>query len=356
MNKNEIDYELRTRLDEIKPVPPRSENQRMLGRAKFLNEALKIESTVSAQKFLRHSRWIPFGKEKLLMNAVLSVIVIAGLLFGGGATVNAAQGALPGEPLYTLKTAGEDFSLQIQNDPEEKVTHLMELAQIRAQEMVALAEAGEVPPEAVVTRLEQHIRQALQTCTSMDDATLDRTLLQVRDQLRQQDRDMDQLQLHASPETKLLLERTRTMLQTRLQLVEDGLLNHEQFRNAVRNGQDDESVPPTPQGEQNSEQNSEQNREQDNEQNLEQNTEQNRQQNGEQNGQPTAAPGGPNTESGTPNTDPGGPNTDVSPGPNNDNGSGNGTGTEDGSGGNGTEGNGSGGSGTGGNNSGGNKP
>lgn len=342
MNQNEIDRELRTRLEEIKSVPPRDTTKTMHGRARFLNEALKIEATVSGRGFLRQRRWIPFGKEKLIMNAVITLIVVAGLLFGGGATVNAAQDDLPGQPLYAIKTASEDVSLQLMNDPEEKVSRLMELAQTRIQEMAQLIDEGATPPDRVRDRLEQHLRDALQTCTTMDDPTLDRTLLQLRDQLRQQDRDMDQLQLRANPEAQLLLERTRTMLQLRLQVVEDGLLNHEQFRYTIRNGQEDDQPLSTP--------------------NAEQNTEQNREQNAEQNGQPTSAPGGPNLEPGGPNPDAGGPNADATPGPNNDNGSGsgtgtgNGTGTGTGTGGGGSSGTGSGGSGTGGSGTGGNKP
>ena len=333
MNQHEIDNELRTKLEEIKSVSPRDPTKTMRGRASFLNEALKIEATVSGRGFLRHTRWIPFGKEKLVMNAVISIIVIAGLLFGGGATVNAAQDDLPGQPLYGIKTASEDVSVQLENNPEAKIVRLMELAQIRIQEMMQLIEKGETPPDQVRDRLEQHLREALQTCTNLDDATLDRTLLQLRDQLRLQDRDMDQLQLHANPDAQLLLERTRTMLQLRLQVVEDGLLNHEQFRYTIRNGQEDDQTLPTPNGEQN--------------------TEQNR----EQNGQPTSSPGGSNLEPGGPNTDSGGPNADATPGPNNDNGSGNGTGTGSGNGsGDGSGGTGTGGSGTGGNGTGGNKP
>lgn len=334
MNDNEIDKGLRARLDELKSVPPRGQKQQMLGRAKFLNEALKIEETVSAPKFLRHMKWIPIGKEKLVMNAVLSMIVVAGLLFGGGATVNAAQDDLPGQPLYAVKTASEDFSLQFQAGPEEKVQRLMDLAQLRIQEMAKLVDEGKVPPDQVRDRLEQHLRQALQTCTTMDEPTLDRTLLQLRDQLRQQDRDMDKLQLHAADDAKPLLDRTRTMLQLHLQVVEDGLVNHEQFRNTVRNGFNfgQDVTPPAPAGTQN----------------------QNQYQNQQQNGQPDTQPGGPNTEPGGPNTDPGGPNPDATPGPNNENGSGGDNGTSTGpgpgSGGSGT------GTNTGGTGSGGNKP
>lgn len=329
MNHDEIDNEVSTRLEEIKSVPPRDIAMAMRGRANFLNEAMKLEPTVSARGFLRHIRWIPFEKEKFAMNILVSIIVVAGLLFGGGATVSAAQDDLPGQPLYAVKTASEDISLQFRNTPEEKVARLMELAQIRIQEMTALTETGQTPPEAVAARLEQHIQMALQTCAKMEDAALDQTLLQIRDQLRQQDRDMEQLQLHASSDALPLLERTRTMLQLRLQLVDDGLLNHEQFRHTVRNGFNfGQNVTPvvTPVGTQNQNQN--------------------------QNGQPTSAPGGPNTDPGGPNDNPGGPNYDSTPGSNNDNesgsGNGSGSGPDNGSGGSGSGGSGSGGNGNGG--------
>jgi len=345
MINNEIDPNLQARLDELKSVAPRDPVATMHGRAKFLDQALKIEEAVSAGGFLRHIGWISMKKEKLAMNILITLILTAGVLFGGGATVNAAQDDLPGQPLYAVKTASEDVSLQFQNNPEEKVTRLMELAQIRIQEMAALTEAGQTPPDQVRLRLEQHIQQALQTCIDMDDATLDQTLLRLRDQLREQDRDLEQLQIHASQEAQPLLERTRSTLHLRLQLVNDGLLDHEMFRNTVRNGfrngQEQEQTPPAPNGHQN----------------------------GEQIGQPTSAPGGPNTEPSGPNTesggpkiDPSGPNADATPGPNQDNGSGtgpaSGTGTSsgNGSGMNGSGGNGTGGNGTGGNSPGGSKP
>ncbi len=226
------------------------------------------------------------------MNVVLSILVVAGLLFGGGATVSAAQDDLPNEPLYAIKTWTEDLSLQFQNNQEDKVDKLMEMAQVRVQEMVQLSEGGEPIPDEVPLRLEQHIRQAMQNTVNMDDANLDQTLLQLRERLQEQVRVMEQLQ--ADPEQEPLLQRTREMLQLRLQLVDEGLQNREMFRNTVRNGQEDEFIPPAQNG--------------------------NGQQNGEPNltpGEPNQTPGGPNLEPGGPNADPGGPNTDPG-GPNTD--------------------------------------
>ena len=243
------------------------------------------------------------------MNAVLSALVIAGLLFGGSATVSAAQDDLPNEPLYAVKTWTEDLSLQLTDNQEALVTRLMELAEIRVQEMVQLSENGEIIPDQVQLRLEQHIQQALQACLNMDDPTLERTLLQMRDRLQDQDRDFDRLQLHTQDQ---ILLKTRSMLRDRLQLVEDGLLNYEMFRNQAQNGfqygQDEEFTPPAQNG------------------------------NGQQNGQPTLVPAGPNNVPGGPNTDPNKPNTDPGNNTNSDNGSGgNGLG---GSNGNGSGGNG----------------
>lgn len=242
------------------------------------------------------------------MNVMIASLMIVGLLFGGGATVNAAQDNLPNEPLYDLKVWSEDVGLQYQNNAEDKVNRLMELAQIRLQEMEQLAKNGEPIPDHVRLRLEQHIQQALQICLTLDDPALDRTLLQIRDRLRDQDRDMDRIQLHTQDQLQLqtqdqlrlqtqdqlqLLTQTRTMLRERLHVVEDGLLNHEMFRYRVQSGfrfgLDDELTPPV------------------------QNN--NGQQN--QNGQPSETPGGPNTDPGGPNTDPGGPNTEPN-GPNTD--------------------------------------
>lgn len=190
-----------------------------------------------------------------------------------------------------MKLWSEELGLRFENNPEQKADRLMELAQIRVQEMMRLTDAKLTVPDQVRLRLEQHIHQALQLCENMDDATLDRTLLQIRARLQQQDRDLEQLQIHATQNAQPILAQTRTMLQTRLQLVDDGLLDHQMFRNALRkgfrHGQEDDATPPAQNG------------------------------NGEQNGQPSPVPGGLNNESGGPNTDPGGPNADPG-GPNTD--------------------------------------
>ena len=275
-DQNEIESVVKEWLDEIKPVPPRNPQLASRGRAQFLGMA------VSVSELPRQKGWISiFRKERYAMNVLLSILVIAGLLFGGGATVRAAQDDLPNEPLYGLKTWTEDLGLRFQNNGEEKVNRLMELAQTRIREMQQLAEAGEPIPDQLRLRLKQHIHQALQICVNLDDPTLERTLLQLHERLQQQDQDMAQLQLRTQEQLQLHTQdqsqtqtqerlqqqtQTRTMLHQQLQLVEDGLKNQELFRYRVENnfqyGQEEEITPPVQN--QNQEQNGQPNPDPDN--------------------------------------------------------------------------------------------
>lgn len=218
-------------LDVLKDDPPPDPRVVARSRARFLAQA------VSEDGIQRRSGWKSiFRKEQFAMNIIVSVLVIVGLLAGGGITVKASQDDLPNEPLYGVKTWSENVSLQLQNSPEAKVERLMGLAQARVQEMSQMIESGRTPPDRTRQRLEQHLQQALQLCSNMDDAGLDRTLLQLRNQLQQHEREMQNLQNHAAQNAQPMLERTRAMLQTHLQLANDGLQNHEMFRNTVRNG------------------------------------------------------------------------------------------------------------------------
>lgn len=242
-------------LKTLEAVPPRDPAAARRARAKFLTQASEMRQAVSGGGWLRlkvqniHSR-----KEKFAMNILVSVLLAAALLMGSGATLASAQDDLPNEPLYGVKVFSEEVSLSLTGDPVAKVERLMELAQVRTQEMAALAGEGQAVPEAVLLRLEQHVEQALEiAATLQDDADLTRTLLQLRDRLQVQDRLLSQLQTDVSAETEPLLTRTRDRLQDRLCQVEDGLTDPDGFRytmqNQMRYGQDENLEPgPNQQG------------------------------------------------------------------------------------------------------------
>jgi len=319
---------LEQRLEELKDVPARNPQQAVRGRARFLSEAAEYRQAVSPWIKMRQSGWIfQIRKEKFAMNALVSLILAASLLLGGGATVAAAQDDLPNQSLYQLKLWTENAKMAMTGDPQEQAALLMNMAKTRVQEMAALADMGITPPDQVRERLEQHLHQALQLAANMDEATRNQTLLQLRDCLQTQEQVMQQLQLHANAETEPLFTRTRQMLQKQLHLVDEGLADPQGFQymmnNQMQYGQDEEAVPePNQQGEPGFHQNEE------NEKPA--NTPGNGSENG--NGEGNEEPGGPNPDkpqdkndgSGPGNEAPGGPNSDSPQGGSSGNGSGGG--------------------------------
>ena len=188
------------------------------------------------------------------MNALVSLVLAAALVLGGGATAVAAQDDLPGQPLYPVKLWTENATLAMTGDPQLKANLLMQMSQTRAEEMAGLVENGDPVPDRVQDRLQDQIHQTLMLAADMDDSALTQTLLQLRDHLQTQDRIMEQLQTHASADTEPLLTQTRSMLQTRLRLVDEGLADPQGFRYAMTNqmqyGQNEEVTPePNQQGE-----------------------------------------------------------------------------------------------------------
>lgn len=279
-NQDELETLLQKNLEELRDVPARNPHAAARTRAQFLGRV------VSASEVHRHKKWMfTFGKENFAMNLIISTFVIAGLLFGGGTAVYAAQDDLPNEPLYAVKMWSEETTLQFQNNPQDKAEYLMTMAQTRIEEMVQLVSDGEPIPEETPILLQQHIQQAIQLCTNTEDVTCDQTMLQIRDRLQEQDRLMQQLLIDAPEDVQPILLRTRDMLRTHLQLVEDGLLlddmNQNMIQNQNMNGQSNEFTPPAQTG------------------------------TGTQFNQPTEVPGGPNADAGNSGNPSGGLNTDA---------------------------------------------
>lgn len=167
------------------------------------------------------------------MNLIVSTLVIVGLLFGGGATVSAAQDELPNEPLYPIKLETENIRLWLNTDPQTEIDMLMDMSQTRVQEMLKLNEMDVATPAMTTQRLELHIQDALQIAAGLNDADMQQAMLHIQTSLRTQEQLMSQAQ--TSNDTAQLMIQTQAMLQTRIRLVEDGLANPEVFRNTIRN-------------------------------------------------------------------------------------------------------------------------
>lgn len=180
------------------------------------------------------------------MKILFSALTVFVLLFVGVGGVFAAQNDLPTEPLYPVKTISEDVSLWLAADPEVKMERLVELAQIRTQEIAALVEQGETVPEQVAQRLQLHIETALQLAAGQSDEEMQGSLLQIQSQLRTQEQVMTQLQTNAPEGDQGILEQARVRTQEQLRLANEGLEDPLAFRNRYQHQNQNANGTTTP--------------------------------------------------------------------------------------------------------------
>lgn len=231
MKTNNPEHDLIHLIKELKTAPTRDPQAAARGRARFLAEASHLREATSIRKSQRHNGWnLIFRKDLSLMKTMLSALIVI-VLFASTSTAFAAQNDLPTEPLYGIKVLSEDTGLWLTTDPTLKLERLMQLAQLRVQEMTALIEQGVTIPESVVERLRLHIETALQLAAGESDENMQKSLLQIQAQLQSQEQVMTQLQTRASANGQPTLEQARVMTQEQLQLANQGLENPLAFRN-----------------------------------------------------------------------------------------------------------------------------
>lgn len=231
---DKLNPNLERALEDLKRVPERNPQAAARGRARFLTEAAELQP-VSGRAKARQTGWnIRPQKERLAMNALISILVVFTLLLSGGATtVYAAQDDLPGQALYPLKTWSEDVRLQLTADPNRQIELLMDFAQRRVEEMLALTVRGLIPPAEVQARLEAHLGQALQIAAGLDDTAMQAAIQRIHTALQN---DL-QIMLQAGGDASANLIQARQTIETRLRLVESGQADPQGFRQTVRQEQ-----------------------------------------------------------------------------------------------------------------------
>jgi hypothetical protein len=230
LKDDEYDPQVIALLDELKPAPSRNPQIAARARAGFLAEAVSVRGE------RRLSIWTIFQqKEKFAMKLIMSTLVIVGLLFGGSATVSAAQDDLPNEPLYQIKLVSEDVHLWLISDPVAQIEILMQQAQTRTEEMAALASRGNTPPAELPIQAQERIQRALQLTASLDNASQTVAIQQIRTRLQTQEQLMTQLQDGTCPACEPILQQTREMLQLHLRQLETGSAEPETFQSQNQN-------------------------------------------------------------------------------------------------------------------------
>lgn len=236
MNNEPNDPKIERMFDQLRDVPPRDRLAAVQGRGRFLAQAATLRNT---QPIPKRQGWLSmlfspaflFRKQKLAMLA--SFLVILALLFGGtGATAFAAQGSLPGETLYPVKTLIEDVRLDLTNDPAKQYDLLDGFLTIRFDEIEEMKAQGIPLNSAIANRLLLQLDQMLQIAASQSDAemveNLDHLYIRIMDQDRLSWYDDDaegevygiglQLREEITTRARLMVEGTEDPIEFRLEL------------------------------------------------------------------------------------------------------------------------------------------
>ncbi|MFN2120658.1 MAG: DUF5667 domain-containing protein [Anaerolineales bacterium] len=228
----EIDRDLEEMLRGMKRTAPRDPQKAARAREAFLAEARNMSPRVSNLPSSRLNRWQDrfgaFGlltrrEKKPVFNLVMTVLLVLGAVFGGGATaVAASQNAQPDSALYFVKTLSEDVRMDVEADPQARLDLALQYTTRRMAETRAMLAAQSQVPESLMLRLQNQLQQALMLAAGMPNGEALQALAQVREQARLQDQTMEQLQLQTASALQTRT-RVRTMLQTQEQLAQVGI-------------------------------------------------------------------------------------------------------------------------------------
>ena len=239
----EMDRDLEEMLRAMQHTAPRDPQKVARAREAFLTEARTLAPRVSNLQPGRLNRWQDrfgaFGlltrrEKKPVFNLVMTVLLVLGAVFGGGATaVAASQNAQPDNALYFVKTLSEDVRMDVEADAQTRLNLALQYTARRLAETRTMLAAQGAAPESLMLRFENQLQQALMLAAGMPNGEALQALERVREQARTQDQIMAQLQLQTATALQTRT-RIRTMLQTQEQLAQAGIGDPTWLRQQLR--------------------------------------------------------------------------------------------------------------------------
>ncbi len=181
--QDSMDPQLEDLLKSIRSVPRRDPEAVQRGRAKFLADVDTIfeDAPQPLPLLQRLAAWLtgnptpgektrmPTFRHKAAYTSLVALVAILVLLFGGAsATAYAAQGALPGDALYSLKTNLEDARVRLSQDAANQARLHLAFAERRLDEIARLIGEGRYNDIGLATtEFEAHTQAAIDALTTV---------------------------------------------------------------------------------------------------------------------------------------------------------------------------------------------
>ena len=233
MNNNEINRKLKNQLNNLQEVPARDLQQSHIGKEKFLSQAKNIHPRQTPARTSKTRVGVPLRKSWVPRLATILTVVLFALTSIGG-TVYAAQSSMPDDLLYPVKTFTEDIQVRLESDPEQRLDLYASFANRRLDEIEAQFLAGEEVSPKALARLEKLSEKMLQQAAQVGEQGLENALRQVQQALELQNQLMTKLQKQTPGPGEQGLVQAQEMINSRLQLVENGILEPQGFQEQMQ--------------------------------------------------------------------------------------------------------------------------
>lgn len=224
------------RLDLLRAVPSRDPQATASGRANFLRQAEALGTPLYIRPEHRPV-WVSTAsrfdlspkKRTPALNILLAIVLALVLVFGGTAlTVYAAQGSLPDEALYPLKTLSEDTLVSLTPSSQARLNLTLDFIDRRLAEITGLQSAGRPIPQKVVDRFRGELDQALVLAAGMDNPAMAQSLDEISQRSQGQLREAAIL-VHGNPAAPTLLG-VQALLKGQAQAAAQGKADPQGFR------------------------------------------------------------------------------------------------------------------------------
>lgn len=166
-----------------------------------------------------------------MFGTIGTIILIVTLVLGGsGVTVAAAQNSLPDDALYPVKIWSEDIRSGLTQNDQTRIQLAMDLVDRRAEEIVVMLRAGQVPPDSVHERLQAEVELAITLAVGQKDSDAVSTLRQIRERIEQQEQVMLSVGEPKSPQEETIQNQIQNMMREQLRLCDDGINDPQMLR------------------------------------------------------------------------------------------------------------------------------
>ena len=180
------DRKTQSLLDQLRDVPGRTPEAQAAGQTAFLEQARAAKLAAAARlpadpKAARPGRRFSFGTRIRfsLLRSLVAAVLAAILLLATATTVYAAQGSLPDEPLYPVKTLSEDALLALTPSSRAQLSLTLAYTDRRLAEMTALQSRGLPIPAKLLDRYQGELDRTMQLAAGLGDSALPPSLDQV---------------------------------------------------------------------------------------------------------------------------------------------------------------------------------